>query len=91
MANIAVKQAPKQNSLMNVLRQYGIYIALVLLIIAFSIASPRFATPSNLVLILLQVAVTGIISIGMLFVILSAGIDLSVVAILALAGMISGV
>jgi ribose/xylose/arabinose/galactoside ABC-type transport system permease subunit len=91
MANLALNHAPKKNSLTNVLRQYGIYLALVLLIVVFSIASPRFATPSNFILILLQVAVTGIISIGMLFVILSAGIDLSVGAILALAGMISGV
>jgi len=91
MANLAFKQAPKQTGLMNVVRQYGIYFALVLLVLVFSIASPRFATPSNFILILLQVAVTGIISIGMLFVILSAGIDLSVGAILALAGMISGV
>jgi len=91
MANLALNHAPKKTNLATVLRQYGIYLALVLLVVVFSIASPRFATPSNFILILLQVAVTGIISIGMLFVILSAGIDLSVGAILALAGMLSGV
>jgi ribose/xylose/arabinose/galactoside ABC-type transport system permease subunit len=72
-------------------REYGIYIALIALVLAFSIASPRFHSINNFVLILLQVSVTGIISIGMLFVILSAGIDLSVGSTLAVAGMISGI
>lgn len=91
MASLTIKQAPKQNGLITAAREYGIYIALVVLLLVFSIASPRFATAGNFILILLQVSVTGIISIGMLFVILSAGIDLSVGSILALAGMISGV
>jgi ribose/xylose/arabinose/galactoside ABC-type transport system permease subunit len=91
MADLTLNQAHKQNNLANTIREYGIYIALFALVIAFSIASPRFATADNFILIMLQVSVTGIISIGMLFVILSAGIDLSVGSILALAGMLSGV
>ncbi len=91
MASITLKQTAKQNSLITAMREYGIYFALVMLIIVFSITSPRFATLDNVILIMLQVSVIGIISIGMLFVILSAGIDLSVGSILALAGMISGV
>lgn len=75
----------------NILRDYGIYIALAGVVIFFSIFLPRFRTMRNVILILLQVSVTGIMSIGMLFVILSAGIDLSVGATLAVAGMISGV
>jgi inositol transport system permease protein len=81
----------RRTDYVSTMREYGIYFALAALILAFSIASPRFHTINNLVLILLQVAVTGIISIGMLFVILSAGIDLSVGSTLAVAGMISGV
>jgi ribose/xylose/arabinose/galactoside ABC-type transport system permease subunit len=73
------------------LREYGIYFALAFLVLVFSIVTPNFAKVNNLILILLQVSVTGIISIGMLFVILSAGIDLSVGSTLAVAGMISGV
>jgi ribose/xylose/arabinose/galactoside ABC-type transport system permease subunit len=75
----------------NIVRDYGIYIALGGVVVFFSILIPHFRTLQNVILILLQVSVTGIISIGMLFVILSAGIDLSVGAILAVAGMISGV
>jgi ribose/xylose/arabinose/galactoside ABC-type transport system permease subunit len=92
MATNITKMYGKQfNVIVMALREYGIYFALVILVLAFSIATPRFAAMSNFVLILLQVSVTGIISIGMLFVILTAGIDLSVGSTLAVAGMLSGV
>src|SRR5271163_155956 len=73
-----------------ILRDYGIYIILVIITLAFSFTTKGFATINNLILILLQVSVMGIISVGMLFVILSKGIDLSVGSILAIAGMFSG-
>jgi ribose/xylose/arabinose/galactoside ABC-type transport system permease subunit len=73
-----------------ILRDYGIYIILVIITLAFSVTTKGFATINNLILILLQVSVMGIISVGMLFVILSKGIDLSVGATLAIAGMFSG-
>lgn len=91
MATQVLEKPTNRSSIFVTLREYGIYFALAILILVFSIASSRFATLNNFVLILLQVSVTGIISIGMLFVILSAGIDLSVGSTLAVAGMISGV
>jgi ribose/xylose/arabinose/galactoside ABC-type transport system permease subunit len=91
MATQSITRNTIQIKILQMAGEYGIYLALVLLVIAFSIASPRFATPGNFMLILLQVSVTGIISIGMLFVILSAGIDLSVGSILAVSGMMSGI
>ena len=51
-----------------VLRDYGIYIILVIITLAFSFTTKGFATLNNLILILLQVSVMGIISVGMLFV-----------------------
>ncbi len=63
---------------------------LVVLTFGFSIVAPGFASITNFILILLQVSVMGILSIGMLFVILSRGIDLSVGSILAIAGIFSG-
>jgi ribose/xylose/arabinose/galactoside ABC-type transport system permease subunit len=71
------------------LRNYGIHLALLALIVVFSFASPYFATAANLINILNQVAVVGIIAIGMTFVILTAGIDLSVGSMLALASLVS--
>jgi len=72
------------------LRDYGIYFALAGLVAYFSIAVPQFRSADNGLLILLQVSVIGIISIGMTFTILTAGIDLSVGSLLAVAGMLSG-
>ena len=80
----------RQSNLSEALRDYGIYIVLAILVIAFSIVAPGFASITNFILILLQVSVMGILSIGMLFVILSRGIDLSVGSILAIAGIFSG-
>ena len=80
----------KQSRLSETLRGYGIYAVLALLVVGFSIVAPGFASITNFILILLQVSVMGIISIGMLFVILSRGIDLSVGSILAIAGIFSG-
>ena len=73
------------------LRDYGIYFALAGLVAYFSVAVPQFRSADNGLLILLQVSVIGIISIGMTFTILTAGIDLSVGSLLAVAGMLSGI
>lgn len=59
--------------------------ALVLLVIAASLLSPRFLTLPNLLNVLRQVSIVGILAIGMTFVILARGIDLSVGSILGIA------
>jgi ribose/xylose/arabinose/galactoside ABC-type transport system permease subunit len=84
------KRPLARSALATILRDYGIYIILVIVTLVFSFTTKGFATISNLILILLQVSVMGIMSIGMLFVILSKGIDLSVGSILAIAGIFSG-
>jgi ribose/xylose/arabinose/galactoside ABC-type transport system permease subunit len=78
------------SALAMMLRDYGIYIILVAITLVFAFTTKGFATINNLILILLQVSVMGIISVGMLFVILSKGIDLSVGSTLAIAGIFSG-
>jgi len=75
--------------LLPALRDWGIYFALAGVVIAFALISPEFRTRENVMLILLQVSVVGIISTGMLFTILTGGIDLSVGSLLAVAGMFS--
>ena len=52
--------------------------SLVLLIIAFSLLSPNFFQPYNLIAIMLATAVNGVLAIGVTFVIITGGIDLSV-------------
>ncbi|MFO1210472.1 MAG: ABC transporter permease [Amaricoccus sp.] len=61
---------------------------LLLLVVAFTALSPRFLTPLNLLNVLRQVSISGLVAIGMTFVILTGGIDLSVGALLALAGLV---
>lgn len=60
--------------------------ALVVLVLISVVLYPRFLEPQNLVNILRQVSYTGIIALGMTFVIIAGGIDLSVGSMTALAG-----
>jgi ribose transport system permease protein len=68
----------------------GAFIGLIVLCIALFIASPYFLTVNNLLNVLDQVTILGILALGMTFVIVTGGIDLSVGAILALSMMVLG-
>lgn len=68
----------KKNKLVSILLNYGIVIVLFILIIIFSVASSNFLSKDTFITILKQVSITGIISVGMTFVIMTGGIDLSV-------------
>ena len=72
------------------LREAGIGLALILLIILFSIFAPRFASVTNLTNIFTQISINTVIAVGMTFVILLGGIDLSVGSVLALATVVAG-
>ena len=71
-------------------RQLGTVIGLVGLCVLLTILSPHFLTVSNLLNITQQTAINALIAVGMTFVILSGGIDLSVGSIVALAGVVLG-
>jgi ribose transport system permease protein len=71
------------------LARYGLVLSFGLLVAALTVLSDRFLTVSNGVNVLRQAAINGIISVGMTYVILTAGIDLSVGAVLALANVIT--
>jgi len=62
---------------------YGTLVIFIGLFIICSVASPYFLTLTNLLNVVRQISVVGIVSIGMTFVILTAGIDLSVGSVLA--------
>lgn len=70
-------------------RSSGSLVILLLLFGALSFASPYFLTGGNMENLANQVAVFGIIAVGQLFVILTAGIDLSVGSTLGLCGAIA--
>ncbi|NMB43792.1 MAG: ABC transporter permease [Clostridiales bacterium] len=66
-----------KSNVVDQLRSKAIWFVFLLLFIGFSLASPRFLSSSNLFTIARQVSMYGVASIGMTFVILIGGIDLS--------------
>ena len=68
---------------------WGSCLALVVLLVVCCISSPSFRNVQNLLNITRQVSYSGIIALGMTFVIIGGGIDLSVGSLLALAGCLS--
>lgn len=66
------------------LKQYGIVIVLFVLIIFFSLMTNSFLRPENLWNVTRQVAMLGISSVGMTFVIITSGIDLSVGSVMSI-------
>lgn len=89
-AEITVRDDKRGFSARAFLGRFGALIFLVALIVFFSILKPNtFPTPLNLLNIARQASISGIVAIGMTFVILTGGIDLSVGSLLALAGIIA--
>jgi ribose transport system permease protein len=71
-------------------REFGTLAGLLILCAALWIATPHFLTASNLLNVVQQSALIGVVAVGMTFVILTAGIDLSVGSIVALSGVALG-
>lgn len=70
-------------------RDYGVIIGFMILCIIISIASPAFLSKRNILNLLRQSSIIGIISAGMTFVIISGNFDISVGAVAALSGAIT--
>jgi ribose/xylose/arabinose/galactoside ABC-type transport system permease subunit len=68
-------------------RQLGTLAGLLTLCVILWAATPHFLTVSNLLNVLEQTALNAVVAVGMTFVIISGGIDLSVGSVLALAGI----
>ncbi len=66
------------------------FIALILVTAVFTSLAPQFMTTANLVIMSKHVAINALLAIGMTFVILTAGIDLSVGSIVGMVAMIAG-
>jgi erythritol transport system permease protein len=66
------------------------FVALILVLAYFSFAAPNFLTTANAVLVSKHVAINAVLAIGMTFVIITGGIDLSVGSVVGLCGMVAG-
>lgn len=71
--------------------KYIILIAIVIEAVVFALLAPQFLTVENLVNVALSIAITGILAVGMTFVILTGGIDLSIGSVLAVAGIVAAI
>ena len=71
------------------LRQYGIFLAFILICGLLSNASSQFLTVSNWTIIFTQVSINALLAFGVTFVIITGGIDLSVGSIVAVAGVVA--
>lgn len=68
----------------------GPVVGLIVAIIVFSILSPHFLTYGNMINILRQVSIIGVMAVGVTFVIISAEIDLSIAHVMTLCGLVAG-
>ena len=99
MKNLNIVSSEKQNrfqlnnekSMKNLLSKAGSLLGLILLCIILSILTEKFFSVNNMMSIARQSAINSLISVGMLLTILTAGIDLSVGSVLALATCIMGI
>jgi ribose transport system permease protein len=78
-------------SLRDRLQQFLAFASLLVIFIVFAIASPNFLTYGNVLAILYSTVVIGTLALGMTFVIITGGIDLSIGTGMALCAVMSGV
>lgn len=75
----------------NTMQKLLAFSSLILMFIIFSLASPNFFTGTNLKGILLATAVNGVLAVGVTFVIITGGIDLSIGTVMTFSAVIAGV
>ncbi|RAZ90955.1 ABC transporter permease [Mesorhizobium hawassense] len=93
MTDIPAKAAAPSasgGSLLLTLMKLRTFIALIAVLVFFSIAAPNFLSAANLILMAKHVALNAFLAMGMTFVIITGGIDLSVGSIVGLCGMVAG-
>ncbi len=85
-----VKVKSQRTSLLLLLLKMRTFIALILLIVFFSFATPTFMRLESIIIMAKHISINAILAIGMTFVIVGGGIDLSVGSIVGLCGMVAG-
>lgn len=82
--------APPKTSALLLLLHMRTFVALILVFTFFALAAPNFLTAANMLIISKHVALNALLAIGMTFVIIAGGIDLSVGSIVGLCAMVAG-
>ncbi|MDN6327230.1 MAG: ribose ABC transporter permease, partial [Alkalibacterium sp.] len=86
MSTEASSVSKKKENRSEMLRKLGPFFALIVLMVFVTIMNPNFIQVGNILNLLRQVSINGLIAFGMTFVIITGGIDLSVGSTLALSG-----
>ncbi|MDJ0466401.1 ABC transporter permease [Streptomyces sp. H27-C3] len=89
-AEISAPRRTARSLTRQVMGEAGIGIALLALVLIFTLAAPKFATSDNLTNIATEITLNTMLAVGMTFVILVGGIDLSVGSVMALSAVVSG-
>lgn len=82
-------QSSAMPDLFGLLARFAPLIFLVVLMAVFAVMEPRFLSSVNLFNVMRQVSIVGLLAVGMTFIILTAGIDLSIGSLLALCGLVA--
>ena len=85
-----LNKAPRVFKMILSFRELGILVSLAVICLVTAIINPVFITPENIIDVLRSISFTLICSVGMTFVLISAGLDLSVGSIIGLSGMLAG-
>lgn len=86
----SAQATPPRRSAIDLLIKLRALVALAVVVIFFSAMTPNFLSLANVVIMAKHIAIIAILGIGMTFVVLTGGIDLSVGSIAGLAGIVAG-
>ncbi|MDO8361152.1 MAG: ABC transporter permease [Devosia sp.] len=89
-ATAPARTARSGNASLLLLLKLRTFIALIVVVLFFAFMAPNFMSFANVVIVSKHVAINAILAIGMTYVILTGGIDLSVGSIVGLTGMVAG-
>lgn len=89
MTEKTANQMTKRLNGKDLFNKYGILMVFLILFVLLTVITNTFFTSRNLINVLKQVSINGIISVGMMCVLLTGGIDLSVGSIVALSGIVA--
>ncbi|MFD4668558.1 ABC transporter permease [Lentzea sp. NPDC058450] len=87
----AIDRAMRKRRLLTLMLDYGLYAALVSLVVYFSIASPYFLSTRNLFNIAMAIAVTGILAAGFTAALIAGQVDISIGATVGMSGVVFAV
>src|SRR5512142_1680104 len=92
MDNVQVAQQKKPSLFRSdAMQRLLAFAGLIVIFIGFSLASPNFLQFDNVVGILIATAVNGVLALGVTFIIITSGIDLSIGTVMTLSAVMTGV